>query len=427
VNYLPVRKEGYIEQFNSIIEKEPMCIRCRGVRMLCGKARCPIMVKVYADSRSVELTSREQMDGISPPGIFIGRIGYPRVDIGPFITPAREDAALMDTPERWKRLSIEQIANMRYSLVRGKHSVRIDESNEDRVSDIVREISMASSLPSIELKFSRAPSLSINSDDVQPFGRSGRIEKIRAGNFRLDHHLQRVYHDTDLKAGEAVVELYERGALISSIQRAFSAGTMGLEKKRKMVPTRWSITAVDTAIGNHLLSINRYNRQLEEFRVYTRISMDNRWFIILLPTSWRYELVEAWYPRTTWNPFGSGIQIYSSHEFFSGRNEYAEIGGCYYAARLAVNELFRREGVRGGAVILRETHPGYIMPVGVWNVRENVREALNGEPFRFETFEQVLSFATNFLEIPVSRWIESSAVMKDMIQQRRIEHFASIR
>jgi hypothetical protein len=39
---------------------------------------------------------------------------------------------------------------------------------------------------------------------------------------------------------------------------------------------------------------------------------------------------------------------------------------------LAVGELLEKERRQAAVVVLREAHPGYIMPVGVWQVREIV-------------------------------------------------------
>jgi hypothetical protein len=366
------------------------------------------------------------MDGLSPPGVFIGRYGYPKVDIGPFISPVTENVEIMDTPELWVGKSLDEITQMRFSLVRGKHEVRVDRPQGDRVYDIVQEIAMSSQTPELEVKFSRPPRTSLGlSDSIQPFGRSGKIEKVRADTGRFNRSVEKAYNDTELKSAEAVVELYKSRVLVSSIQRAFSAGVLGIRKNRKMVPTRWSITAVDDTIGRALLSENKYNPTLDEFRIYTLTSLDNRWVVLMLPTSWRYELVEAWYPNTTWNPMGKQIAIFSSHEFYEGRKQYAEIGGCYYSAKLAVNELMEREGFQAGVVILRESHPGYIMPIGVWNVREHVRKALTTAPYRFETLASALSFAQGILDIPMKRWIASSGILKDYIQQRTLDSFTS--
>jgi hypothetical protein len=401
-----------------------ICVRCRGAKMLCGKPVCPIIVKYYADSRVKEFTSRTEINGLSPPGVFIGRFGYPRVDIGPFITPLQEDIDILDTPERWVGKRLEDITQMRFSLIRGKHSVRIDRPEGDRIYRMVQETAMARTSPSMEVKFRKEPNVVIAlDDDIQPFGRSGRIERIESESGRFDARIEKAYYDTDLPAREGVLSLYSSSVMVSGIQRAFSAGVLGIGKNRRMVPTRWSITAVDDVIGKHLVEENKRNSLLWNFRVYSYTALDNRWVVILLPSSWRYELIEAWYPNTTWNPTGKQIWMISSHEFYDGRRDYAEIGGCYYAARLAVNELLRRERIQAGVVILREAHPGYIMPVGVWNVREHVRETLRSTPSSFDTLDAALLHASRILDIPVSDWLAHSEVLRNYRHQRRLEQF----
>ena len=51
---------------------------------------------------------------------------------------------------------------------------------------------------------------------------------------------------TRMLANEAVLNLYDAGVEISKIQKCFSIGMMG--KKRKLTPTKWSITATDDII-----------------------------------------------------------------------------------------------------------------------------------------------------------------------------------
>src|SRR5207245_10279763 len=89
-------------------------------------------------------------------------------------------------------------------------------------------------------------------DNVQPFGPSAPLHRLEIGTVKVDPNLERASSDTDLYAKEAVLDLYSRGAPVSRIQRAFSVGAFGLEKNRKFVPTRWSITAVEDTIGQEL-------------------------------------------------------------------------------------------------------------------------------------------------------------------------------
>ena len=75
-----------------------------------------------------------------------------------------------------------------------------------------------------------------------------------------------------------------------------------------------------------LKSVKQYD-PIDAIRVYKTVGLDNRWLVIMIPGSWEYELVEAWYPNTTWNENNVNIEIFSSYEAFSGRKGYAEIGG----------------------------------------------------------------------------------------------------
>jgi hypothetical protein len=74
-------------------------------------------------------------------------------------------------------------------------------------------------------------------------------------------------------------------------------------------------------------------------------------------------------------------------------------------------------------VILREAHPGYVLPIGVWNVREHVRETLKATPKKYETLKSAMMDVSNFMDIPVKRWMKVSAVLSDLVNQRRIDDF----
>ncbi|MEI6796109.1 MAG: Nre family DNA repair protein, partial [Methanomassiliicoccales archaeon] len=398
---------------------------CKGSKMLCGKERCPLMVKFYSRSKTVKLIDALDLAGSSPPGVFVGRYGYPKVEVGPLVPPTLGDTFIMDTPELWMGKSIEDIVDFRMQLVRGKFSVDVKEfQTSGKMMDHTVDIALSKESLDLEAKFTKRPGGKIVLDDeIQPFGPSAKLEKFDISNPKYDHKVEKAYYDTDLKAVDAVTGLHKNGVMVSAIQKAFSVGAFGINKNRRLVPTRWSITAVDDIIGKNMLKQTKTYPLINEFRIYDWDQLDNRWCVMFLPTSWRFELIEAWYPNTVWNPTGQQIEIISSHEFFDGRKEYAEIGGCYYASRMAVNEVLLAERRQAGAVIFREAHPGYIMPVGVWNVRENVRMALKQQPTKFNNLNQALEHVQGRMEIPIGRWISTSGILKDYLRQRRIEDY----
>lgn len=401
------------------------CVLCKGSRNLCGKTRCPIMVKVYSYLKSFPLMSSEDIEGASPPSVFIGRIGYPNVHVGPLVPPVHEDTSLFDLPEHWFGKSIDEIVGFRSLLVRGMHRVNVNAFNEaGKIMDQTRELALAEDSVDVELNLTKKPRGSIYmDDDVQPFGPSAPIRELKVGNARFDHHVEKAYYDTDLKATHAVRELYSRGVLVSKIQKAFSVGAFGIEKKRRLVPTRWSITAVDDIISKSLVEKVKTFPEINEYRVYESIYLDNVFEILMIPAAWSYESMEAWYPGTAWNPNGINVAVYSDAEGNSGRTTYAAIGGCYYSARLATCELLAKERRQATVIVLREARPGYIMPIGVWQVRENVRNAMRQKPCEFKTLNDSLKFISGRLEIPLDQWIAQGKLLRQALFQKKISDF----
>ncbi|EMR74087.1 hypothetical protein MBGDN05_00047 [Thermoplasmatales archaeon SCGC AB-539-N05] len=393
--------------------------------MLCGKSRCPVLVKFHFQSKVHPLIDSLQISGSSPPSVFVGRVGYPKVAIGPMIPPLTGDTSLIDTPELWIDKTIDDIVDFRQMLVRGKHTVDVyDVASSNKIVEYTKELALSKNSVFTEAIFSKKPRGRIQFyDEAQPHGPSAPIKKFDISNPKYEHHIEKAYYDTDLKSRDAVFNLYKDGVQISKIQKAFSVGAFGIKKNRRFVPTRWSITAVDSTLGETLMKKTKIYPWINEYRVYYHDQFYNRWAVLMMPTEWQYELIEAWYPNTTWNPYGRGISIFNSYEFFKGRTKYAEIGGCYYSARLAANETLTKERRQAGVVVLREAHPGYIMPIGVWNVRESVRKALR-EPFqKFDTLDQALVFISSKMDIPLQRWIRNSAVLKNKLFQKKLEDF----
>ena len=408
-----------------IKQSSSLCALCRGTKFLCGKSRCPVLLKFHSQDKVKPLIDKVRIGGSSPPSVFIGRIGYPKISIGPMIPPIIGDTSLIDTPELWLDKSIDDIVDFRSMLIRGKHTVDVfDVESSNKIVEYTRELALSKNSVFADALFQKKPRGKIVFyDESQPHGPSAPLKSFEISNPKYEQHIEKAFYDTDLKSRDAILNLYKSGVNVSKIQRAFSVGAFGLKKYRRFVPTRWSITAVDSSIGESLMNNTKTYPWINDFRVYYHNQFDNRWAILMMPSEWQYELIEAWYPNTTWNPYGRSISIFNSYEFYKGRTTYAEIGGCYYAARLAVNEVLNTERRQAGVVILREAHPGYIMPIGVWNVRESVRKALK-EPYeKIETLDKALIHISNKMDIPLQRWIHNSAILKNQLYQKKLEDF----
>ena len=378
-------------------------------------------LKDYYRSKVLGMLNGNEVYGSSPPDIFIGRMGYPNVYIGPLVPPKFGDTSIMGMPERWIGKSIAEIVEFRSMLVRGMHRTNVKNADNGRIEEMIKELAISDRYELVRQEFSKRPDMRIRFDEnTQPFGPSAVLKGMELEGGKVNKTMDRAYSDTDMAAGNAMVELYSKGIEVSRIQKAISAGVLGIGKNRKFVPTRWSITAVDDTLSKNNLKGVKDNDKIEETLVYQNDALDNRWLIMMFPGSWEYELVEAWYPNTTWNRESRNIQIFSSYEPYAGRSKYAEIGGCYYAARLASSELLLKMDKQAKVAILREAHPGYIMPVGVWNVREHVREALRKEPLRFSSEREAIDFIAKKMDIPIKTWMENSSLLRQVIYQKRL-------
>ena len=268
------------------------------------------------------------------------------------------------------------------------------------------------------------------------------LESFETSTSSIDRRIEDAYYDRDLGADDAVLNLYRDNVLVTRIQRAFSLGMFGQAKRRKLVPTRWSITAVDSNLSIRLMSRVRHHNLIDEYRVYRFDYLDNIYVGILTPESWRFEWIEAWFEAdllaTSFPDVNMVTDVEASgylskdgyqpvmlgdSEGYRGRKTYARPGGCYYSARLAVSEHLDSIGRQAGAIMLREIHPGYIMPVGVWNVRESLRALLKTKYERFDSMDAALNYACTIFEIPKHSWIQTSALLQKAYFQRKISEF----
>ncbi len=388
--------------------------------------RDPALLRYYYRLKMLPLTSKTELVGSSPTDLFIGRFGYPYVNIGPLVPPEFGDTRILSTPERWSKMSIDEIVSMRSRLVRGLYRTKVQNVEHGRIEELVRDLALAEKPAEAELSFAGKPFVKMTlKDEVEPFGPSAKIKRFNLYNMKSDRKVERLYSDTDALSKTAMVELYNSGIPVSKIQRGLSAGLFGIGSKRRFVPTRWSITAVDDTLSkNNLEEVKAYS-PLDAIHAYYNVALDNRWLIFLIPGSWQYESIEAWYPKTVWNENGIDISIFGSYEQYTGRKTYAEIGGCYYSGRLAITEKLQMLKRQAVALILREVHEGYLMPVGVWNVREHVRETLQKDPMVMHSINEMFDCIRSKLEIGQKDWISNSRVLRDLISQKRINQYVS--
>lgn len=356
----------------------------------------------------------KDLEGSTPPSVFIGRWSYPKVYAGPMMVGETGDTYIMDSPESWigENKTQDEIINYRMNLVRGKQLIKIDDLENPFVEKL-QDISLASKSIDSEAQFKKRPRGAVLSEDSMPHGPSAAIEKFDIDAVRWDKQLEKTFYDTDLRASEAVTKLHDKDVPFSAMQKAFSVGAIGTRYKRKLVPTRWSITACDSTLADEFLKEVRRFDQIDTYRVYEYGSLKNYYTIILTPTEWQYEWYEAFIKLMNKEEL-----IFSDYEKNSGKKEYSTVGGCFYTCKMTVLDALRREKKQAGLIVLREAYEGYV-PLGVFNVRENIKEAMQLPYKEFETLKGALAYCGTKLKLPISRYVKTGTLLNDMLHSKQ--------
>jgi len=361
-------------------------------------------------SKYGNLFSSDSISGTSPPSVFVGSHNYPKVFVGPMVPPIHGNTELLDNPEKWKGKTLEEIINFRLKLVRGIQQIPIEQT-EGRYIENLQEVTMSSKPTDLDLIFNKKISSNISIDgESAPFGPIGEIKSAKFSGTTSTKPIEKIFYDKDMKAQDAVLKLYNSGIEISKIQKCFSIGMMG--QKRKLVPTKWSITATDDIISKSIVERILENSLIDICKIFSYEHLGNIFSVILFPHRWIFEMVEAWY--------SNGILGFGSdNENARGINHPPRIAGAYFAAKLAVSEYLLKNKIQAGVLILREIRPEYAIPVGVWQVREGIREAMKQIPKITSDFNQALQLASIKTSISRTEWIRNGNIT-NMIRQKTL-------
>ncbi|MCS7108610.1 MAG: Nre family DNA repair protein [Sulfolobales archaeon] len=399
------------------------CVKCRGGKNLCGLSYCPLMLRMIINDSRIRSNN---IYGSSPPSLFVGRYGYPYVSLGPAAPPEIGDTSIYDSPEEWVNLSLNEILGFRYSLIRGTYVTLVNDVNNKYVKSL-QELALTVNSVDTEMVFEKVPKPRIFFDEhLPPQGPSAPLKNFKiVSNPLSDRRLEKVFYDTDLKASEGITNLYQNNVPVSAIQRLLSVGGVGTVRFRKLVPTRWSITAVDSMVSNHLVSQVRKLPIINSYMLYVRKFMNNLFIGMLIPKVWSFEWMEAWFPGSTWNKFGITAEIEGDYEGYKGRTKYPGIGGCYYASRLASTEHLLNLRKQATVILWREIYEGFDIPVGVWFVRENIRALLKDRPKVFTCVNDLINYLKELkpTRVPIEVWIRKSNLMREALTQERLDKF----
>lgn len=313
------------------------------------------------------------------PAPFIGRAGYPNIFAGMLAT--NKPLLDMDNPKEWakKSLTQEHIKILRSSLVNSRFKTTVH--SKTKFSEQIEDIAMASKAVDMEILLRKSPKANLVSDPYSPpRGPAADLVKSQiTQNPKIINHVQKAYDDVDLKATQAIPELYKKGINEHQLSQVLSVGGLGIKASRKLVPTRWSITATDDTLGKAIHEQIKDNPSINDFELYYNSYFDNNYILLLLPGVWSFELFET----TDAQKFAQDF------EYSNGRTSYAHsCTGGYYTVRLAALEHLKDRKRQANVLAIRIIGPNYPTSLGVWVTREATRMALLRQITTYTNFPQ---------------------------------------
>ena len=394
----------------------------------CGKGKCPICARNNALFRVKNTIQKEEFasDAVAP---FVGRFGYPNVNLGILAPPEqRENAWLYDAPKFWsaQNFEIPEIVDFRSSLLNSRYNINI--KKRIKLLDLSQDIAMSSKPVDVDIQLFEKPKFRLNLDSyMAPTGPNARLKKASiTKNPKIHTKIYKVFEDTDLKANDAVNYLYENKFDENFLSKLLSVGTLGLKKDRKLVPTRWSITATDDIIGKNLINEIKHCNEINSYYSFFGSYLGNYYLILMFPEVWSYELFETYAP-SNWN-FSKPLRYGTDYEDCYGRKEYAfgTVGG-YYTVRLGILEKLKEIKKQASVLALRFITDEYTMPLGVFVTREAARKAVKNKPIEFSSKELMLEYAKKLVKkkfnYNVDYLLNASRLLKNIKQQTKLEKF----
>ncbi|MGM0771658.1 MAG: Nre family DNA repair protein [Halobacteriota archaeon] len=401
-----------------------LCIKCKG-KGLCGRPLCPILEK-FRSTKTTEasVSGDDSVFGASPPAVFVGRYGYPQVKAGPMIPPEvdAKDAMLLEDPKQWLSMDIKDVISVRCQLVRANSSIDVkDAMKPDKLLEKSQELALSKSPVDTEAWFSKPLQQKLKFDSVlTPMGPSGAVKELDiAENPKVPKKVDYLAYDTDALAKDVVCELFSNDISAEHITRLLSIGLLG--RQRKLVPTRWAITATDDMAGKDIIDRVRDMPLVSDISVFSGGCFGNYFEIMLVPRTFSFELMEIWMRRSIWS--GGSSWIGQDMEDLNGKKGYSSLAGGYYAARIASLEYLEDVGRQASIFMIREITPEYWAPLGVWVVREAARSAMGSVPRTFETIEEALEDMATRIRTPALEWKAKMKMLSDIRFQRTLDSF----
>lgn len=378
----------------------------------------PIYLKIAAQKKFNQQAKQDYAG--QTPNIFVGRFGYPNINVGFLNTEFYNEN---DDVKLWKNkaYTIPKIIDLRTNLINAPFKTSIKDFN-NKLIGMAQEVSQAQKPVDVEVNLTKKPTFSLRlNQEAAPHGPTVAFKKVAVTeNVAIPKAIDAAVSATDVKAADALTVLYKKGYDEHALIKLISVGNLGVKTQRKLVPTRWAITATDDVLGKHLIEeVKAF--QTYDYTVYFGSYLGNYYLILCFPDVWEYELFET--------IIVEDAAFSTDYESYAGRKEYAHAtAGGYYTVRLAVLEQLKKLKRQAAVLALRFIDPSeYVAPLGVWVTREAARNTMASKPLLFGSQELMLTYVRHLVRkkfnFNADTLLQRSILLKNRKMQKKLGEF----
>ncbi len=243
-------------------------------------------------------------------------------------------------------------------------------------------------------------------------GSKNPLESLEALENTPTEKIVEKFTNGEIKSREAIITLYERGINEHQIINLLALGSFGVELNKKLVPTRWAITAYDQTIEKYLHKKIIQFRPLDYYELYTYEDKGNSFVIILIPDTFSGEVIEQFDNTVEKDYVGNDNKL---------NKEEPETAGGFFATKIGIFEQLTSRKRQASFISIRIIK-NYDIPLGVVFVRESIREAMKKGKFRTTKLEELRTYIMeNFSEH--YRYFEDSKVFSEKRKQKKLGDF----
>lgn len=317
----------------------------------------------YLNEYKKEFRPSKSHQGIAS-GLIVGEKGYPNLNLIPLNNEDKKSSFFNE--KNLVKKEYNEILKLKVKNIAGIKNLQIKE-RDDKILNQVRDVLASKKVVDYESFYEKE--IRINDFHMDKLiglgGNKNKLEKISSGNIPIHRDFEKVLNE-DIKTKNKVIDLYKKGFNESQIINLLTLGSFGLNFNKKLVPSRWGITAYDTIISNYLFDEITKNNIINKNLYFKSEDKGNTFHIFLFPKKHTFENIEV--IKTKY-----GVKVINDY-YANNKSIQPKTAGGFFATRLSCLEFLNRIKKQASVIVIREID-NYEIPLGVIFVRETVREA----------------------------------------------------